>query len=252
MASTQQSFDFYSYFSRLTSYSFLSQNFLGRLPSNETTTSSVSLNDLDDYCLAQIFEYLDFKEIVRCREVCRRLHQSIMHYLDTRKQFTYDCKLNGTNLHYGQYRFNLAAFSGALQHMPNIRSLSFDRCSTMNLTLATCQLNLIEIICTNIYELREFHIGRSLSIDHLSLTKLIYDFPELSHLTVSIFNERHLELIVDGFSHLQYLNLDNSILSGYADILRRLSNNIKTFIAPGDFNNEKMSILDALSGNLLC
>lgn len=248
-SSSSSSYDLFSIFR---SSPFIQQKVLGRhlLPNGQWTSSSsssTSLADLDDYCFANIFRCLPLRDLVRLRRVCRRLHFSVGEYLDTRRHFVYSCAENGVALDgNGHYRFNLAAFDFALAHMPNLRSLAFERCSVMKLTMATCNQDLLERVTSSLYDLKMLQLPRSLAITPKAVDRLLAVFPELSHLTVTLFSEEMLAAIVDGLRHLKYLNLAESLLYDYAPLLRRLPPTIRTFIAPVDAKEGKGAMLDAL------
>lgn len=212
--------------------------------------TTVTLLDLDDYCLNSIYRHLGWRDLVRCRSVCRRLRTTVEEYLNIQKELTYGCELNGVKVRRGQYQFNLAALDFILRHMPNLQTLRFERCSVMRSTLATCQFNLVDRMVSLLYDLRELHLTRTLAIGGTTISQLATRFPELTHLTVSVFNEDLLETIVTRFEHLRYLNLDSSILCGYGPVLRRLPPSIRTLIMPADLNNEKHQILDSLCQGL--
>lgn len=250
-----QTYDIFNYLFRTTAYPLFQQRVLGRhmLPNGEWTSSTTSLTDLDDYCLAKIFTYLDFRDLVRFRRVSRRLHYSVGEYFDTRKHFVYTCHVNGVTLDpNGRYKFNWAAFDFALQSMPNLRSFAFEKCSILKFTLATCNNDILERISANIYDLKMLQMPRSLAITPLTISRFAESFVELSHLTINIFNENLLHMIVGAFKHLKYLNLDESILYDYASALQRFGPAIRTFIAPMDLKDHKMAIIDALCDGRYC
>lgn len=250
----QQTYDLFNYLLRATTYPLIQNRLFNRhlLTYGQWSSTSTELTQLDDYCLAHIFQYLSFRDLVHIRHVCRRLHHSVDEYLDTRKHFTYTCDLNGMQLQNGNYHFNLCAFEFCLQRMPNLRSFSFEKCSVMKYTLANCSIDILAIICTHLYDLKMFHITRSLSITPQSISQMINTFNELTHLTINIFSEDILAIIIDGLSHLIYLNLDESILYDYEPILSRFKPNIRTFIAPEDLKDNKINLVEALTnGNFL-
>ncbi|KAJ6221965.1 hypothetical protein RDWZM_000510 [Blomia tropicalis] len=245
----QQTYDIINYLFRVTAFPFIQQHLLGRqmLANGQWTSTIINLSDLDDYCLSHIFKFLPTRDVIKCRRVCRRLMNAAHEYLDTRKRFTYTSHLNGQSIKDGHFHFNLEAFDFALRYQPHLRSLTFENNPAMKHTLATCPHNIFDLICERLHDLKELHITRSLAINTSTITKLVQTFPELTHLTITIYNEEILGIIVDNLKHLKYLNLADSILYNYEPILLRLPETIQIFIAPVDLKNQKIAIVDALA-----
>lgn len=219
---------------------------------NHIFTHQPTLIDLDEECLFEIFRNLTLQNLASLRATCSFLNKAVGDYLAKCDAFTYTCRLNGVELSNGQYQFNLIAFESALKSMPNLRILSFERCSVMKSILATAHVDIMDMITNNLAHLKELHISRSLAINQNSIALLVAYYPKLTHLTMDIFNEKQLEMIIEGLDHLKYLNLGNSILTNYGTSLRKLSSRIKTFIAPYDYKNEKMFILKNLCEGKSC
>ena len=87
---------------------------------------------------------------------------------------------------------------------------------------------------------------RCRALDKKSLKHLVDWFPNLTHLTVSVYNETSVEIIVKGFANLKYFNLEDSVLEDYGNHLQHLGLKIHTFIAAADHNNHKNSIIEGL------
>lgn len=204
------------------------------------------LDTISDYCLSVVFKYLTIRDLARCRQVCRAVKKSVDSYMDAHLSVTYDCTMNGI-VNNRPYQFNMDAFMFILKQMPNLQIIKFEQCQLMKLIVANCQPVLITNITRQLYQLKQLHIGRSMALNADTITELRYAFPDLTHLTVSIFNEQLLEHIIQSFPRLQYLNLDHSILYRYSAILKKLESNIKTLILPPDLDNGKFSLIDALS-----
>lgn len=206
---------------------------------------------LNDHCLFNIFRFLDLDDLIRLRLVCHRINKTIEDYFQLQSSFNYDCRINGNRMFLGQYLFNIGAFDFIMKKMPNIRSLYFDRCKMLRSCLATCHYNLLDTMASTLKNLKELHIGRAFFITPESLQRFIKSFPELTHLTITLYNESSLSLIVEGFKKLTYLNLDHSVLYGYAQILEHLPSSIKTLILPLDHKNDKFEIIHSLlKGNI--
>jgi hypothetical protein len=150
----------------------------------------------------------------------------------------------------GEYTFNGMAFDFILSKMPNIRVMRFEKCPEMYGALATTNYEIIRSLCNNLFMLNELHISRSRGLDKNSFQLLVDWFPNLTHLTVSLYNEASVEIIVKGLANLKYFNLDDSVLDDYGPHLEHLGFKIHTFIAAPDHNNHKQSIIDGLlNGN---
>lgn len=220
--------------------------------SSESKVEKKAFLDLDDYSLVNIFFFLPLRDLVRLSGTCERLNKLVKDYLESRKSLTYTCDINGVEMINGHYRFNMVALNYILQHMPNLRALTFEKCQRMYMILATSQADIVEQLTTKATNLQELHIGRARSINQGTVANLINGMPELTHLSVDIFNEELLRMIAQGFDKLRYLNLGNSVINNYAQYLKHLPRTIRTLIAPDAFNDDQMSIIEALSsGNVV-
>lgn len=205
-----------------------------------------SITDLDDYYLMYIYQYLNFDDLIRCRQVSRRFMESIDKYFCLQKKFVYNCQSHCVSLNNGHYQINIDAFKFIIKRMPNLQILRFERCSMMRSALAICHYNLFNDITQHLNNLKELHIGRAFFINADTLGQLARALPQLTHLTISIYNENLLQLIVEKFRKLSYLNLLQSAIYDYSEILRNLPSTIKTLILPITHINDQFKILQNL------
>ena len=214
--------------------------------SMEMMHNHINITDLDEITFHHILQYLPFYDLFLCRRVNNYFKRQIDTYLETSQHFTYDCKLNGIHISNGEYVFDGHTFDYIMSKMPNIRVMKFQRCPEMWGALATTNYDIIRSLCNNLIMLNELHITRSRALDKASFKLLVEWFPNLTHLTVSLFNDNSVEIITKGLANLKYFNLDESVLDDYGPHLEHLGLKIHTFIAADDHNRHKHSIINGL------
>ncbi len=212
----------------------------------EFLTKTIRITDLDSDSFQQILKYLSLADLFMCRGVNKYFMKNIDEYLESVRIMTYNCELNGIKMRNGEYIFNWGAFDFILSKMPNLRILRFGKCPHMFGALATCGFNIVESIAYNLVMLNQLHITRCRALNRSSFELLVDSFPNLTHLTVTIYNESYVEIITKGLTNLKYLNLDQSCLSDYGSHLTHFGPKICSFIASPDHNDHKKSIIDGL------
>ena len=212
----------------------------------EMITSHTKITDLDEHSFHHILEYLTLHEVFLCRRVNKYFMRQIESYLENYRHFTYDCRMNGIKMLNGEYVFNGLTLDFMLSKMPNVRVMRFERCPEMRGALATTTFNIIRSLANNLVMLNELHITRTRALDRPSIQLLVDWFPNLTHLTMTVYNETLVEIVVRGLANLKYFNLDDSVLNNYGPHLEHLGLKIHTFIAAPDHSNYKTSIIDGL------
>ncbi|CAG2105602.1 unnamed protein product [Medioppia subpectinata] len=208
------------------------------------------ITDLDEHSFHHILQYLSLFDVFLCRKVNKYFLRQIDAYLENCRQMTYNCKLNGDHFFNGEHVFNGRAFDSVVARMPNIRVMRFKRCPKMRSSLATTNYNIVSSLTNHLIMLNELHLTRCRSLDTKSLKLLVEWFPNLTHLTLSVYNETSVEIIAKGFANLKYFSLEDSVLEDYGNHLQHLGLKIHTFVAAVDHNNHKNSLITGLlNGN---
>ncbi|XP_054160283.1 uncharacterized protein LOC128958448 [Oppia nitens] len=208
------------------------------------------ITDLDEHSFHHMLRYLPLTDVFVCRQVSRFFLRQADSFLENCHHLTYGCRLNGVHISNGEYVFNGQVFDYVVSKMPNIRVMKFAKCPEMRFALATTNYDIIFTLTNHLVMLNELHITRCRALDMKSIKLLVDWFPNMTHLTVSVYNETSLEIITKGLANLKYFNLDDSVLDNYGNHLQLLGLKIHTFIAAADHNNHKTSIIDGLlNGN---
>lgn len=230
----------------MSSYSENIMDLITQLVKGSFTTKHIRITDLEEYCFQHILRYISLKQLFYIRGVNKYFLKNVDQYLQNERVMKYTCDLNGIKMLNGEYVFNGRLFDFILSKMPNVRVIKFDERDEMCGALSTTHYNVIQSMAYNLIMLNELHITRCRAITKPNIELLVETFPNLTHLTITLYNENLVKIIVERLTNLKYFNLDQSILSDYGQHLVHFGSKIRTFIAAPDYNDFKYSIINGL------
>lgn len=205
-----------------------------------------NINALDPDCFLIVFRYLSIHDLVQCRSVCQYWLQNVDFYFIKLTSFNFDGRLNGAERRNGQYIFNATAFNTIVTKMPNLRVLHLNKSKIVNNALAVSEYNVLLDVARHCPKIEQIHVGRCRGFNRAGFVTLVDNCATLTHLTITLYNEGQLEILIKGLPQLRYLNLRHSVLGNYAPCLEHLGDRIETLVAAPDYGNHKIDFIESL------